>query len=382
MGTDLLSRARGEIETFQRTSRQTSLELIAALDAALRAAVPSESILRPALQLCVDMILANGLETALSNTLETAREALAASPAVPEVEPVAVKPLGWICAGQHLFKAVSPFGSYCIEDQGENWTDDRYWLDFDGRKIGKFGSSEPAKAAAQADYEQRIRSALVPAPRSDMERELAEARAKNRELNRRVTHAEAGKQQRRDIHQLWCREFSGKLRTLEAERDALASDKARLEGERRMIVSHATMGQTDGEGLSVNDVSVRITALRNQLYEDVRARAALSGASIPSDRLRVLDQSEWTPCSPEWLEAHPAQCCAAPRVWSEERKNHYHPVNWPIPTPADKAEERRAELEEAAATGYRICAETRHVTLGNKVAAAIRALISNPAREG
>ena len=35
---------------------------------------------------------------------------------------------------------------------------------------------------------------------------------------------------------------------------------------------------------------------------------------------------------------------------------------------------RNDVLEEAARTGYRICAETRHVTLGDKVEAAIRAL--------
>lgn len=39
-----------------------------------------------------------------------------------------------------------------------------------------------------------------------------------------------------------------------------------------------------------------------------------------------------------------------------------------------KAEARREALEEAAITGYRVCAETRHVTLGDRVAAAIRAL--------
>lgn len=46
---------------------------------------------------------------------------------------------------------------------------------------------------------------------------------------------------------------------------------AALRAERRMIVSHATMGGTDGEGLSVNEISVRITELRNSLYKKATA---------------------------------------------------------------------------------------------------------------
>ena len=57
---------------------------------------------------------------------------------------------------------------------------------------------------------------------------------------------------------------------LTAERDA---EIARLTAERRMIISHATMGGTDGDGLSVNAVSVQITALRNELYQDGKSRA-------------------------------------------------------------------------------------------------------------
>ena len=47
-----------------------------------------------------------------------------------------------------------------------------------------------------------------------------------------------------------------------------------------MIVSHATMGNTDGEGMSVNDVSVQITALRNELYLEAKAdRDTLAAAN-------------------------------------------------------------------------------------------------------
>ena len=62
----------------------------------------------------------------------------------------------------------------------------------------------------------------------------------------------------------------GELARLTAGRDA---EIARLTAERRMIISHATMGGTDGDGLSVNAVSVQITALRNELYQDGKSRA-------------------------------------------------------------------------------------------------------------
>jgi hypothetical protein len=46
-----------------------------------------------------------------------------------------------------------------------------------------------------------------------------------------------------------------------------------LEADRRMIVSHATMGRIDGEGQSVNDVCVTITNLRNELYAEAQKTA-------------------------------------------------------------------------------------------------------------
>jgi hypothetical protein len=38
---------------------------------------------------------------------------------------------------------------------------------------------------------------------------------------------------------------------------------------------------------------------------------------------------------------------------------------------------RRRGLQEAAGVGYMVCAETRHVTLGDKVRAAITALLTH-----
>lgn len=59
--------------------------------------------------------------------------------------------------------------------------------------------------------------------------------------------------------------------------EAMQWEMAKLRAERRMIVSHATMGGTDGEGMSVNAVSVEITRLRNHLIEDTRARTLIQG---------------------------------------------------------------------------------------------------------
>ena len=69
--------------------------------------------------------------------------------------------------------------------------------------------------------------------------------------------------------------------------DPRDAEIARLMAERRMIVSHATMGQTDGEGLSVNAISVKITALRNELYQDGAARAEKAEAALAESEAAV-----------------------------------------------------------------------------------------------
>jgi hypothetical protein len=75
-------------------------------------------------------------------------------------------------------------------------------------------------------------------------------------------------------------------------READRAEIERLTQERRMIVSHATMGGTDGVGLSLNDISVRITALRNELYNDGKARAEAAEArltALEADRVKVAE---------------------------------------------------------------------------------------------
>ncbi|MFG1413451.1 hypothetical protein V5G24_20280 [Xanthobacter sp. VTT E-85241] len=78
--------------------------------------------------------------------------------------PPKVKPLEW-----NPFRAETAFGYYFIDDQS-----DRSSVDLDGRQpfllsgsridLSRYASLTDAKAAAQSDYEQRIRSALVIEP--------------------------------------------------------------------------------------------------------------------------------------------------------------------------------------------------------------------------
>lgn len=81
---------------------------------------------------------------------------------------IAVKPLEWV---SHAWGAEADDGRYRIEDNGTNWTDDRYWLFVNVGLLtnhrSKYGTLDAAKAAAQSDFETRIRSALVSGSRED-----------------------------------------------------------------------------------------------------------------------------------------------------------------------------------------------------------------------
>uniref|UniRef100_UPI0013048756 hypothetical protein n=1 Tax=Paracoccus sp. SY TaxID=1330255 RepID=UPI0013048756 len=72
--------------------------------------------------------------------------------------------------------------------------------------------------------------------------------------------------------------------TIKAQADVIE----RLQGKLRMIVSHATMGSTDGEGQSTNDICVQITALRNELYHDAKAAEREACAKVIDDRCATL----------------------------------------------------------------------------------------------
>lgn len=95
-------------------------------------------------------------------------------------EPVAISPLEWVdvtCARSDEdptheptgdMEATTPFGAYYI-DMGFG-SDSYVWhASFDGRSIADKDDPDEAKAAAQADYDRRIRSALVPALSKAME---------------------------------------------------------------------------------------------------------------------------------------------------------------------------------------------------------------------
>lgn len=90
------------------------------------------------------------------------REAIPVLAALPKGEPT-VKPLEWETLPLGSVVARMPYGKYLAYDNG------RALLHFDIIPPARVGNDlEAAKAAAQADYEQRIRSALCAAlPKSD-----------------------------------------------------------------------------------------------------------------------------------------------------------------------------------------------------------------------
>ena len=66
--------------------------------------------------------------------------------------------------------------------------------------------------------------------------------------------------------------------------DLLATIK-RAEAMQRNIISHATMGGTTGEGMSLNDICVLITARRNELYQQAKAQAdADKAAAVEAEK--------------------------------------------------------------------------------------------------
>lgn len=282
--------------------------------AALRAAVPDESVLRQALQLCVDMIVANGLETALSNTLETAREALAASPAVPEGEPVAVKPLPMDCAPKDstMCRLLVDYGEDdfgALEDSAEpTWTIGFNQFDHTGDDewlMAGWDWSHDVFTQGQGKVIGWL--PFHSAPRPDMERELAEARSHVAEL------------------ELERERFA-------TENLALAADKARLE-----VVLRPFADAADRLHENTTDDRFADTALATIRVGQLRAtRAALSGASIPASQQEAFPQPERNRAGKE--------PCGECRIQPGETCDI---CGASIPAP-DKAEARREALEEAA----------------------------------
>lgn len=90
---------------------------------------------------------------------------IAALSALPKAEAVAVKPLEW-----NPFRAETPFGSYCIDDQTDlpiHALNGRPPFLLSGSSLtslSRHPTLEAARAAAQADHDALVRSRLVAAP--------------------------------------------------------------------------------------------------------------------------------------------------------------------------------------------------------------------------
>ncbi len=75
-------------------------------------------------------------------------------------------------------------------------------------------------------------------------------------------------------------EQMARAETAETNNAKQAARIKELESERIMIVSHATMGETAGVGMTVNEISVRVTALRNALYNEGKKEAEALKAKL------------------------------------------------------------------------------------------------------
>jgi hypothetical protein len=82
------------------------------------------------------------------------------------LERVRVKPLEWEPAREGFCKwrATTPFSVYEVAKYGKQWA-----VYFNDDLIAEPEGEEAAKAAAEADYRERILSALVPTPAPDAE---------------------------------------------------------------------------------------------------------------------------------------------------------------------------------------------------------------------
>lgn len=72
---------------------------------------------------------------------------------------IKIKPLTWTAKGY----ASTPFGKYLVVCEDWSCEEDFWFVCFAGKPYGPCGehaTEEAAKAAAQADYERRIREAL------------------------------------------------------------------------------------------------------------------------------------------------------------------------------------------------------------------------------
>ncbi|GAA0768621.1 hypothetical protein [Brevundimonas olei] len=126
----------------------------------------------------------------------------------------------------------------------------------------------------------------------------------------------------------------------------LLAENAALRAERRNIVSHATLGGTDGDGLSVNEISVRITAIRN----DMHARATEAERKLAE---AVATLKEIAAIEPEPFDG--GLDMEAIRACEECRRYEGHPVQHGICNTHRRPiwDREKHESHEEKALGYR-----------------------------
>jgi hypothetical protein len=142
--------------------RQRSLERAQrAIDALASLSLPPPGEEEPADRADVLEEMVRSYSQVISAKQRRIDELEALSPAAPELA-VKVKPLEWLERAT-WWRAFTSIGHYNIDDNGSNWGHDRFWLHFanDHGVMAKVASLEVAQAAAQADYEARILSALA-----------------------------------------------------------------------------------------------------------------------------------------------------------------------------------------------------------------------------
>lgn len=218
-------------------------------------------------------------DAAKGETKATLRAELAAlRAAVPEEGPV-VEQLKWGKYRNGDADAVTLFGEIYTAYAGGSWRVTR------NGKAGKFIQAgddlDAAKAAAQADYERHIRSALVPAPRPDMERELAEV-IEQRDYFK--AEAEAGTEYitaQREKIDLLGRELA-EARAAHAEAVTMAAaahrDAVAFKAERDALAAAIQEAREVVSAIAGENQPAREWAVRVRDKID----AALSGASIPA----------------------------------------------------------------------------------------------------
>lgn len=90
---------------------------------------------------------------------------------------------------------------------------------------------------------------------------------------------------------------------------AFAEREEKAGFERRNIISHATMGNTTGEGMSVNDICVEISRQRNKLYQAGKDASAEREARLVG-ALRNLENANDRACGARPQKVYDAMIAA------------------------------------------------------------------------